>query len=77
MHKTILADCKVKEEAAVARYLPLANWRKLAALTVENPVANQVEIENLVDANHELTKTVCTLQIDVFDYFEKLLSPAL
>ena len=41
------------------------------------PAANQAEIENLVEANRELTEIVCTLQKDAFDYFEKLLSPAL
>ena len=46
-------------------------------LTVADPAANQVEIENLMDVNCELTETVCTFQKDAFDYFEKLLSPAL
>ena len=62
VHKTILADCKVKEEAVVARSLPLANRRKIATLTVADPAENQVDIENLVDTNCELTETVRTLQ---------------
>ena len=40
-------------------------------------VANQVQIENLNEANRELKETIRTLQKDVFDWFEKLLSPAL
>ena len=67
----------MKEEAVAAHFLLLANWHEIAALTVADPTANQVEIENLVDANRELTETVCTLQKDVVDYFKKLLSPAL
>jgi hypothetical protein len=62
VHKTILADCKVKEEAVVARSLPLANRRDIATLTVDDLVANQEEINNLVEANRELAETVCTLQ---------------
>ena len=39
-------------------------------------VANQVQIENLNEANRELKETIRTLQKDAFDYFEKLFSPA-
>ena len=77
MHKTILADCKVKEETVAARSLILVNWRRIATLAVAYPAANQVDIENLMEANRELTETVRTLQTDAFDYFKKLLSPAL
>ena len=55
----------------------LANRYEIAALTVADPAANQVDIKNLVDANRELTETVCILQKDAFDYLKKLLSPAL
>ena len=61
----------MKEEAAAARSLLLANWHKMAALTVAEPAANQVEIENLVDANRELTETVFTLEKVAFDYSKK------
>ena len=61
IHNT-LADCKVKEEVVVARSLIIANRRKIASLTVADPAANQAEIENLVNANRELTETVRTLQ---------------
>ena len=40
-------------------------------------VANQVQIENLNEANRELKETIHSLQKDAFDYFKKLLSPAL
>ena len=66
----------MKAETVAACSFLLANWRKNATLTVADP-ANQVKIENLVDANHELTETVFTLHKDVFNYFEKHLSPAL
>ena len=69
VHKTLLADCKVKEETIVAHSLILANRRKIVTLTVANPVANQVDTENLVEANYELTETVCTLQKDALTYF--------
>ena len=55
----------------------LVKRRKIAALTVADPGANQGEIDNLVEANRELAERICTLQKDTFDYFEKLLSPAL
>ena len=45
VHKTILADCKVKEEAVAARSLLLSNRREIVALTVADPAVNQVEIE--------------------------------
>ena len=77
VHKTILADCKVKEEAVVARSIHIANRRQIEILTVADAVANQVEIENLNEANRELKETIRTLQKDAFGYFEKLLSPAL
>ena len=77
MHKTILADCKVKEEAVAARSILIANRRQIESLTVADAVANQVQIENLKEANRELKETIRTLQKDAFDYFEKLLSPAL
>ena len=47
------------------------------AFTVADPAANRVQIDNLVEANRELTETVRTLQKDAVDYFKKLLSPAL
>jgi hypothetical protein len=62
VHKTIMADCKVKEEGVAARSLVLANRCNIATLTVEDPQAHQEEIINLVEANHELTETVRTLQ---------------
>jgi hypothetical protein len=77
VHKTIMADCKVKDQAVAARTLILANRQDITTLTVEDPVANQEEINNLVEANRELTETVRTLQKDAFDYFEKILSPVL
>ena len=77
IHKTITADCKVKEEAVAAPFLILANRQDIATLTMVDPVTNKEEINDLVEANRELAETVCTLQKDVFDYFEKLLSPAL
>ena len=77
VHKTIMADCKVKEETVAARSILLVNRRQIAALTVADPLANQVQIENLNEANRELKETIHTLQKDAFDYFEKLLSPAL
>ena len=42
-----------------------------------DPVANWVQIENLLEANRELKDAICTLQKDTFDFFEKLLSTAL
>ena len=42
-----------------------------------DPAANVAEIENRVEAICELAETVCTLQKDAFDYFKKILSPAL
>ena len=67
----------MKGEAVAVRSLILANRRKIAALTMTGPQANQEEIENLVDTNRELAETVHTLQTDAFGYFEKLLSLAL
>ena len=40
-----------------------------------DPVANLVQIENLLEANWK--NTIRILQKDTFDFFEKLLSPAL
>ena len=40
VHKTILADCKMKEEAVVAHSFLLANRRAIAALTVADPATN-------------------------------------
>ena len=34
MHKTIVADCKVREEAVAACSILLANWRQIEILTV-------------------------------------------
>jgi hypothetical protein len=48
VHKTIMADCNVKEETMTARSLILTNKREIVALSVVDPAANQVEIENLV-----------------------------
>jgi hypothetical protein len=77
VHKTILADCKVKEQTAAARSLIQANRLDITALTLEDALGNQEEINNLVEANRELTETVRTLIKDAFDYFEKILSPVL
>ena len=77
VHKIIFPDCKVKEETVAAHSLILTNLPEFVTLTVADQAANQVDIENLVEANRELAETVCTLQKDAFDYFEKLLSPAL
>ena len=55
----------------------MANRREIANLTVADPVANQVKIDNLVEANCKVQDTVRTLQKDTFDYFEELLSPEL
>ena len=76
IHKPILADFKVKEEAFTARSLNVANRRNIAILIVADP-ATWEEIDSLVEANRELAETVCTLQKDVVDYFKKLLSPPL
>ena len=70
IHKIMLADCKVKDEAVAARFLILANWRDIATLTVANSVTNHKEINNLVEAGCELNDTVCTSQKNVFYYFE-------
>ena len=42
-----------------------------------DPAENQVQIENLANANREVVETACTLEKDMFDYFEKFLSPEL
>ena len=47
------------------------------ALTVADPVLNQAEIENLMEANREVSETVCTLQKDTVDYFKKIFLPTL
>ena len=60
-----------------ARSSLLVNRRQIETLTVADAVANQVQIENLNEANCELKETICTLQKGVFDYFDKLLSPTL
>ena len=44
VHKTILADCKVKEEAVAARSIHIANRRQIEILTVADAVANQVKL---------------------------------
>ena len=77
VHKTILTHFKVKEEGVAARSLLIENWPEINTLIVADPVANRVRIENLVEANRELKDTVCTLQKDTFDSFEKLPVPAL
>ena len=77
LHKTIIADCKVKERAVAARALITSNRQEIAHLTEQDAAANQDRIENLVDANKELNETVRTLVKDAFDYFEKILSPVL
>ena len=51
----------MKEEVVTARSLLLVGRRDIAPLTVADTAANQVEIKNLVDANRELSETVCTL----------------
>jgi len=76
-HKTISVDCKLKEEVVAARSILIANRRVINNLTVADLVANRVQIENLLEANRELKDTICTLQKDAFDFFEKLLSPTL
>jgi hypothetical protein len=77
VHKTIMADCKVKEQAVAARAQLAANRVEIAALTTDDASANQEEINNLVEANRELAESVRTLIKDAFDYFEKILSPVL
>ena len=71
VHKTILSDILVEAEAVVAHALIVENRRKIVDLTVADPVAKQTQIDDLVTANHKLAPTVCTLQKDAFDYFEK------
>ena len=46
----------------MARSLIITNRRNIVTLTVADPVANQEQIDNLVEANRELTETVYTLQ---------------
>ena len=46
----------------VAHSLILTNLHNIAIMTVADPVANQEEINNLAEANREVTETVCTLQ---------------
>ena len=77
VHKTIMADCNVKEEAVASRSLILTNKCEIAALTVADPAANNVKVDNLVEANRKLTETGFARQKDKFYYFEKLLSSAL
>jgi hypothetical protein len=77
VHKTIMADCKVQEQAVAARALLTANRVEIAALTLADALGNQEEINNLVEANRELAESVRTLIKDAFDYFEKILSPVL
>ena len=77
VHKKGLADCKVKEEAVTVSNLILANRCNIATLTVAGSLTNKETNDNLVEANRELDETVCTFQKDAFDYFQKLLSPAL
>ena len=57
VHKTMLADCKMKEEVITARSLFLSKRNDIAALTVDDPVVNQVKIEKLAVTNRELTET--------------------
>ena len=43
-----------------------------------DPAANNAQIDTLIKAKYELAETIsCTFQSDMFDYFKKLLSPAL
>jgi hypothetical protein len=56
----------VKEEVVTARSLVISNQRKVVDLTVAGPETDQVEIDNLVEANCELQDMVHTLQKDVF-----------
>ena len=65
----MLADCKVKEEVVVARSILIVNRREIENLTVADPVANWVQIENLFEANRELKDTICTLLKDAFNFF--------
>ena len=72
-----MADVSVEAEVVTACLIIAENRCETADLTVVDPVANQVQVENLLNANHELVEMVRTLQKDVFGYFEKLLSPKL
>ena len=65
----------MKEETVAARSLLITNQRKIETLTLADPAVNQVQIENLVEANRELKETIHTLQKDAFNFFEKLFSP--
>ena len=69
----------MKEETVATRSIICANRREreLETLTVADPAADQVQIENLVEANREWKETVHTLQKYPFNFFEKLVSPAL
>ena len=60
-----------------SRSLIITNRHKIVALTVADPVLNQAEIENLMEANREVSETVCTLQKDTVDYFKKIFLPTL
>jgi hypothetical protein len=77
VHKTIMTNCKLKQQEVEARSLMIKNRREIASLNVAGPAANQVQIENLVEANRELQDTVRTLKNEAFDYLEKLVSSAL
>ena len=52
----MLADCKLKEEAVAAGSIISAIWQRISTLTAADPSEYQVEIENLVEVDHELTK---------------------
>ena len=73
----MLADWKAKEEAVAVHSLIIANRSKFVALTAADLQAKQEEIENIVDANHELAETGHNLQKKAFDYLKKPLSSAL
>ena len=77
VNKLIMSYCQMKEEAMTGGSLIIPNRHKIAVLNVSDPQANLVEIDNLVETNCKLQDTVRTLQKDVFDYLEKLLSPEL
>jgi hypothetical protein len=70
-----MSNCQVKEELVETRSLVMANRRDITNLITADPVANQVEIKNLVQTNCKLQDVVCTLQKDMFAYFKKRLLP--
>ena len=61
VRKMSIANCQRREEAVLARSLIISNWHKVIDLTVADPAANQVKIDNLDEANCKLQDMVHTL----------------